>query len=84
MKNGTEKITVNGIVFKIGYRIEAEFSGYVCEMEKDNKKLGVFLTNEDNREMGWRTDIYATDEELEAIKEAKRIMRERYGRRSHG
>lgn len=85
MKTGIEKIKVNGIAFTIGYLCETEFSGYVCEMNKAGDKYGVLFTNENNRELGYNSGIYATDEELEAIKEARRMMYEKYGNgRFHG
>ena len=84
-KTGTEMINVNGIDFKIGYLMESEFSGYVCSMKKDGNWYGALLTDTYNHELGWNSGVYATDNELEAIKTARGIMKEKYGaNRYHG
>lgn len=86
MKNGIEKIKINGFEFNIGYKAETEFAGYICEMKKDGEWHGVRFTgiNNDN-EIGWNTGIFATEEELAAIEEARKIMFEKYGKdRWHG
>lgn len=85
MMNGIENITINNIIFQIGYTVDAEFSGYVCAMRKNGEWQGVLFVNSQEREIGWNTGIMATDAEIEAIEKARAIMREKYGEnRWHG
>ena len=35
----SEEITINGIEFKIGYAIDKEFAGYICEMKKGARDM---------------------------------------------
>lgn len=85
MMNKIEKITINNIHFHIGYKVDAEFAGYVFEMKKDGEWHGVLWVNENKREIGWNTGIMATDEEIATIEQARAIMYEKYGRnRWHG
>ena len=82
---GTEIIEVNGIEFKIGYLVDREFNGYVFEIKKNNKWYGALFVNSDKRELGFRSGVFATDEEVEAIEIARKAMKEKYGaNRFHG
>lgn len=84
-KNGTEKIVIDGILFEIGYLSESEFSGYVCAMKKNNEWHGVLFVDNNNREIGFNSGIMATDNEIQAIGKAKKMMKEVYGsNRYHG
>lgn len=86
MKTGTEKITVNGFEFEIGYQCDSEFADYVCMMKKGNDWYGVRWcgVGEFDNELGWNTGLYATNEELEAIRAARDIMYKEYGKRYTG
>lgn len=86
MKNGTEIIKVRGLTFRIGYLSEPDISGYVCEMKKGGEWHGVlFVGINGKKELGWNSGIFATDEELTAINEARAVMKEKYGHgRLHG
>jgi hypothetical protein len=75
----SEEITINGIEFKIGYAIDKEFAGYICEMKKGRERYGVLFTDENNRELSFETGIMVTDTEIDAIKKARNILHEKYG-----
>lgn len=64
MKNTTT--TINGIKF-IYEENQSNPNGNTFAMYKDGKEYGVALVSKSNREIGWNTGIFATDEELEAI-----------------
>lgn len=84
-REGTEIVKVNGISFRIGYLTESEFSGYVFEMKKNGSWYGVLMVSESERELGYESGIFATDDELAAIKIAGNILSEKYGKhRIHG
>lgn len=77
-KVGVEKITVDDVDFKIGYINHVECSGYVFMMKKNGEYYGALNIREDDKELGWRSGIYATDKEFDAICKARKILRERY------
>lgn len=65
---------VNGFDFRIGFQADKEFSGPVFEIVKDGKRYGVMTTTAENREMGFNQGAEASDEELSAISEARKIL----------
>lgn len=83
---GTEIITINGFEFRIGYLCDSEYAGYVCEIKKGGSWYGVLWcgVGEFSIELGFNSGLYATDEELEAIKAARDEMYKKYGRRYNG
>lgn len=70
MKN-TKKAVIDGVRFEFGYMADTEFSGPVFAMYKNGEWHGVLLVDENHREIGWNSGLYATDEELAAIKKAR-------------
>lgn len=73
-KSKVETIKVDGVKFNIGYMIDPEFAGPVFEIYKNGKTYGALSVNSKNRELGFMSGIYATDEELIAIEKAKEIL----------
>lgn len=74
MKNSIKTIKVNGIKFNIGWMADAEFAGPVFEIYKNGKTYGALCVDSENRELGFMSGVYATDEEIVAIKKAMEIL----------
>lgn len=81
MKKFMETIKVDGIKFDIGIQEDAEFHGKIFAMHKDNKTYGVLLVNNERRELGFRSGLFASDNELAAIEKARAILNEKLASR---
>lgn len=75
-KNWKKQITVDGIKFIVGYKIDCEFTGPIFMIGRNSKWYGALsVAFGHETKLGFNSGLFATENEISAAKKAFEIMK---------